>query len=65
MILYTITNKAGNVIGWAGSMADAGHKKKEIGGKAWQQCEVPTSKGDLLEFLNTHAVEKTAEEDED
>lgn len=58
MKLYTITNKSGKTLAFAGTQGDARAKKKELGGQSWQECEVPTRKEDLLEFLNTHAVAK-------
>ena len=36
--------------GWAGTQADA----KKAFGKDWWEIDVPTSKAELLEFLNLH-----------
>lgn len=63
MRLYTVSNKQGQTIAWAGSMADAGHTKKALGGKSWQEQEVPTNKTELLAFLNKNAVVKNDEDE--
>jgi len=47
MRLYT--NRKG---GWAGTQADA----RKAWGKDWIEHEVPTSKQELINFLNTNAV---------
>ncbi len=47
MKLYT--NRNG---GWAGTQADA----RKAWGKDWIEHEVPTSKQELINFLNTNAV---------
>ena len=47
MKLYT--NRKG---GWAGTQADA----RKAWGKDWIEHEVPTSKQELINFLNTNAV---------
>jgi hypothetical protein len=47
MRLYT--NNQGS---WVGTQADA---KREFG-KDWREVDVPTSKDDLLEFINFYAV---------
>ena len=56
MRLYTVTDKNKNIVAWAGTQGDAIRSKKELGAKAWQLCDVPTSKPEFLEFLNEHAV---------
>jgi hypothetical protein len=56
MNLYTVVDKEKHVVGWAGSLVDARRVKKEVGGKDYQAIEVPTTKAELLEFLNKYAV---------
>ena len=56
---YTVTSKEGEVLAWAATQGEAVAKKKELGAKSWQLCEVPTSpKEDFMEFLNLNVVGK-------
>jgi hypothetical protein len=52
MKLYVVKDKDGKSVKWSGTQADAAHDKKALGAKSWEPVEVPTSKPELLAFLN-------------
>lgn len=62
MKLYIIIDESESILGWAGTQADARKAKKERpGAKEWREIEVPTSKTDLLKFLNDNFVSTPSE----
>lgn len=52
--MYTITNKEKEVLGWAGTIADARAEKKALDGKNWEEVNIPTSKPEFLAFLKNN-----------
>ncbi len=61
MKAYIATDKEGNVLGWAPTQALARAKKKDTGAKNWEEVEVPTSKPELIAFLERNLTKSVAE----
>lgn len=60
MKLYILT-KDGALPQWAGTQAEAKSLTRELGcGWEWQSYDVPTSKDELLEFLNNCDIVRAA-----
>lgn len=62
MKLYVATDKAGNVLAWGGTQAEARQAKKETNAHSWGEQEVPTNKADLLAFMKLNCTGKIIQE---